>query len=202
MRSTPAYVNLESDHCGQCGEESTRVVAPPRDEEIAQWTAELTAFTELYRSAEVAGSAEAVSHAGWHAGARLGTSTASGRLLAYNDSGVEAECVFREGDHPLFNIMSRGYGADTAERGFGVWSSRPGVLGAVDTGVRRLEVADADGVVVPADIVAHTFAVDVDLGPTPQTVDEVFAPWDPPELTVRVYGEDDALRYEGPLLGV
>ncbi|WP_409492094.1 hypothetical protein [Amycolatopsis sp. cmx-11-12] len=175
-------------------------MAPPRDEEITQWTAELTAFTELYRSAEVAGSEEAVSHAGWHAGARLGTSTASGRLLAYNDSGVEAECVFREGDQPLFNIMSHGYGADTAERGFAVWSSRPGVLGAVDTGVRRLEVADADGVVIPADIVAHTFAVDVDLGSTPQTVDEVFAPWDPPELTVRVYGEDDALRYEGPLL--
>ncbi|HET6289017.1 MAG TPA: hypothetical protein VFG15_20010 [Amycolatopsis sp.] len=96
--------------------------------------------------------------------------------------------------------MSRGYESDTAERGFAVWSSRPGVLGAIDAGVSRLAVADADGAVVEADIVAHTFAVDVDLGPVPRTIDEVFAPWEPPELTVRVYGEGDSLRYEGPLL--
>ncbi|EME55907.1 hypothetical protein [Amycolatopsis decaplanina] len=160
----------------------------------------MTTLSELYRSAEVAGSAEAVSHAGWHAGARIGTSTANGRMLAYNDSGVEAECIFREGERTLFNIMSGGYGNDTSERGFAVWSRRPGVLGAIDTGVCRLEVADAEGVVVQAAIVAHTFAVDVDLGPVPQTIDEVFAPWEPPELTVRVYGEGDALRYEGPLL--
>ncbi len=175
-------------------------MAPPRDEVVAEWIEELTAFTELYRAAETEGSAEAVSHAGWHAGARLGPDTASGRLLAYNESGVEAECVFREGERTLFNIMSTGYGNDTTERGFAVWSSRPGVLGAIDVGVTRLEVADTDGMVVPADIVAHTFAVDVDLGPAPQTVDEVFAPWEPPELTVRVYGEGDRLRYEGPLL--
>ncbi|MBB5849964.1 hypothetical protein ACFQ05_22445 [Amycolatopsis umgeniensis] len=160
----------------------------------------MTAFTELYRAAESAGTAKTVSHAGWHAGARLGPDTASGRLLAFNESGVEAECIFREGDRTLFNIMSTGYGNDTTERGFAVWSSRPGVLGAIDAGVTRLEVADADGVVYPADIVAHTFAVDVDLGPAPRTVDEVFAPWDPPELTVRVYGEGDTVRYEGPLL--
>ena len=175
-------------------------MAPSRDEQTAQWVAELTELAELYRSAEAEGSAEAVSHAGWHAGALLGTSTANGRLLAYKDSGPEAECVFRAGERTLFNIMSGGYGSDTGERGFAVWSSRPGVLGAVDAGVSRLEVADADGAVVPADIVAHTFAVDVDLGPAPQTVDEVFAPWEPPELTVRVYGEGDVLRYEGPLL--
>jgi hypothetical protein len=96
--------------------------------------------------------------------------------------------------------MSSGYGADTAERGFGVWSRRLGVLGAVAAGVSRLEVTDADGAVVPADIVGHTFAVDVDLGPEPRTMDEVFTPWEPPELTVRVYGEDGALRYEGPFL--
>ncbi len=174
-------------------------MAPPRDEQVAQWTAELTAFAELYSQAEQTGSAEAVSHAGWHAGARLRPGTANGRLLAYHDSGVEAECLFREGERTLFNIMSGGYQADTAERGFGMWSSRPGVLGAIEPGVSRLEVADADGVVIAADIVAHTFAVDVDLGPEPQTVDEVFAPWDPPELTVRVYGEGDTLRFEGPL---
>ncbi|WP_245193213.1 hypothetical protein [Amycolatopsis alba] len=157
-------------------------------------------MTELYRSAEIAGSTEAVTHAGWHPGARLRAGTANGRLLAYHDSGVEAECIFREGERTLFNIMSTGYGRDTTESGFAVWSSRPGVLGAIDTGVSRVEVADADGVVVQADIVDHTFAVDVDLGPEPRTVDEVFAPWDPPELTVRVYAEGDTLRYEGPLL--
>lgn len=175
-------------------------MAPARDEEVEQWTEELTALSELYRSAETAGSAEAVSHAGWHTGARLRAGSANGRLLAYNDSGAEAECIFREGDSTLFNIMSRGYESDTAERGFAVWSSRPGVLGAIDAGVSRLAVADADGAVVEADIVAHTFAVDVDLGPVPRTIDEVFAPWEPPELTVRVYGEGDSLRYEGPLL--
>jgi len=175
-------------------------VAPPRDEETEQWIAELTALSDLYRSAESGGSAEAVSHAGWHTGARLWPGSANGRLLAYNDSGVEAECIFREGEKTLFNIMSTGYGNDTTERGFAVWSSRPGALGAIDPGVTRLEVADAEGAVVQADIVAHTFAVDVDLGPAPRTIDEVFAPWEPPELTVRVYGEGDALRYEGPLL--
>ncbi|UMP04745.1 hypothetical protein [Amycolatopsis sp. EV170708-02-1] len=175
-------------------------MAPASDEQTAQWIAELTALSELYRSAEIAGSAEQVSHEGWHAGARIGTSTGDGRMVAYKDSGVEAECVFREGERTLFNIMSTGYGSDTAERGFAVWSARPGALGAIDPGVTRLEVADADGVVVQAAIVARTFAVDVDLGPVPQTVDEVFAPWEPPELTVRVYGEGDALRYEGPLL--
>ncbi|WP_244162550.1 hypothetical protein [Amycolatopsis regifaucium] len=165
-----------------------------------RWIAELTALTELYRAAEAAGSGEAVSHEGWHTGARIGTSAANGRLLAYHDSGPEAECVFRAGERTLFNIMSGGYGNDTTERGFAVWSSRPGVLGAVDSGVSRLEVTDADGVVVPAEIVAHTFAVEVDLGPEPRTIDEVFAQWEPPELTVRVYGEGDVLRYEGPLL--
>ncbi|RSN60804.1 hypothetical protein DMH01_16160 [Amycolatopsis sp. WAC 04182] len=175
-------------------------MAPASDEETARWTAELTALCELYRSAEIAGATEAVSHARWHTGARIGTSTADGRMLAYHDSGVEAECVFREGERTLFNIMSTGYGSDTGERGFAVWSRRPGVLGAIDTGVTRLEVTDADGDVVRAAIVAHTFAVDVDLGPVPRTVDEVFAPWESPELTVRVYGEGDALRYEGPLL--
>ncbi|MFJ8915470.1 hypothetical protein [Amycolatopsis sp. NPDC102389] len=160
----------------------------------------MTALSELYRSAEAAGSTEQVSQAGWHTGARIGTSTGNGRMLAYHDSGVEAECVFRAGERTLFNIMSTGYGSDTGERGFAVWSSRPGALGAIDEGVTRMEVADADGVAVEAAIVAHTFAVDVDLGPAPQTVDEVFAPWEPPVLTVRVYGEGDALRYEGPLL--
>ncbi|MFC3454377.1 hypothetical protein [Amycolatopsis speibonae] len=157
-------------------------------------------MTELYRAAEIEGSTAAVSHAGWHAGARLWAGTANGRLLAYNDSGVEAECIFREGERTLFNIMSTGYGNDVTERGFAVWSSRPGALGAIDSGVSRLEVTDADGIVVRADIVAHTFAVDVDLGPAPRTVDEVFAPWEPPELTVRVYGEGNTLRYEGLLL--
>ncbi|MEV7548364.1 hypothetical protein AB0N89_01910 [Amycolatopsis sp. NPDC089917] len=162
--------------------------------------AELTAFAELYRAAETAGSPEAVSHAGWHAGARLRAGSADGRLLAYKDSGVEAECVFREGERTLFHIMSTGYGRDTTERGFAVWSERPGALGAIAPGVTRLEVTDAEGAVIRADIVAHTFAVDVDLGPEPRTVDEVFAPWEPPEVTVRVYGEGDTLRYEGPLL--
>ncbi|OLZ61657.1 hypothetical protein BS330_01200 [Amycolatopsis keratiniphila subsp. nogabecina] len=172
-------------------------MAPASDEQTDQWIAELTALTELYRSS---GSAGQVSHEGWHTGARIGTSTGDGRMLAYKDSGVEAECVFRAGESTLFNIMSTGYGSDTTERGFAVWSARPGALGAIDPGVTRLEVADADGVVVQAEIVAHTFAVDVDLGPVPRTIDEVFAPWEPPELTVRVYGENDALRYEGPLL--
>ncbi|KZB85926.1 hypothetical protein AVL48_27315 [Amycolatopsis regifaucium] len=175
-------------------------MTPARDEVTERWIAELTALTELYRAAEAAGSGEAVSHEGWHTGARIGTSAANGRLLAYHDSGPEAECVFRAGERTLFNIMSGGYGNDTTERGFAVWSSRPGVLGAVDSGVSRLEVTDADGVVVPAEIVAHTFAVEVDLGPEPRTIDEVFAQWEPPELTVRVYGEGDVLRYEGPLL--
>ncbi|WP_410658834.1 hypothetical protein [Amycolatopsis sp. lyj-112] len=171
-------------------------MTPSRDEEDLRLVAELTDFVEVYQAA----TGPEVSHEGWHAGARLWPGTEKGRLLVYHDSGIEAECHFREGERTLFNIMHSGYGVDTAERGFGVWSKRPGVLGAVAAGVSRLEVTGADGAVVPADIVGHTFAVDVDLGPEPRTVDEVFAPWEPPELTVRVYAEGDVVRYEGPFL--
>ncbi|MFD5090970.1 hypothetical protein ACFWMR_10230 [Amycolatopsis thailandensis] len=158
---------------------------------LERYSRELPVFADLYRKAESSGSVAEVTHAGWRAGARLWPGSPAGRLLAYNDEGAEAVCRFRPGDRTLFGIQTRGHQMNTVERGFAIWGYRPGVFGAVDAGVPRLEITDVNGVVYPADIVAHTFVIDVDLGP-----------WEPPELTVRVYDKDCMPRYEGPLLAV
>lgn len=159
-----------------------------KDRKTKRFMAELTAFAEAYEAGETG------PHRGWHAGA----GNDGQWLLVYNDAGDEAECVFREGERTLFNIMHGGYRQDVTERGFAVWRMRPGIGGAVDPGVGRLEVTATDGTTVAAEIVAHTFAVDIDTGPSPRTMDEVFD-WQEPAFTVRVFDKQDVLRYEGPL---
>ncbi|MFC0435546.1 hypothetical protein [Kutzneria buriramensis] len=171
-----------------------------------QQVAELEAFAAAYRAA-----AAGVSYSGWHAGAR----TAGNRLLAYHDSGAEAEVVFRPGERPLFNIMQNGHRRPDDDRPFTVWSVTPAICGTVEPGVRRLEVISGTGAVVPADIVAHTFAVDLQLAPPPvlpdtasidDRLDEVWglngqAHELARRLTARVHG-DDGLLYEGSLLNL
>ncbi|SDW67531.1 hypothetical protein SAMN05421504_1011221 [Amycolatopsis xylanica] len=163
------------------------------DPELMRKVEELTEFGELYRASR------AVSHRGWHAGAELGDRDGDGTMLAYHDSGDEAEYVFRAGERPLFNIMNGGHGSPPDRYGYRVWTLRPGVAGSVGPRVGRLEVAGTDGEAVAADIVAHTFAVNIDIGPRPRTMDEIFE-WRAPELTVRVFDKGDAVLYEGPLL--
>ncbi|WP_370949921.1 hypothetical protein AB5J62_20600 [Amycolatopsis sp. cg5] len=150
-------------------------------------------FAALYQSGK------AVTHDGWHAGAALGDRDGEGVMLAYHDSGDEVQFTFRTGERALFGITEGGNRPPLPRYGYQVWHLRPGVGGAVDERVGRLEVTGSDGVAVPAEIVAHTFTVNIDIGPAPRTMDEIFD-WQAPELTVRVFDKAGAVLYEGPLL--
>ena len=177
---------------------------------------ELRVLARAYRAAEAEGlPAEAVTHAGWHVGARVGAGTAGGKLLVFHDSGVEAECVFRPGRDTLFNIMSRGLRSPEEVRPISVWSVTPGISGTVLPDVARVQLIDGDGVAVDADIVAHTFAADIDVVPpfeelpeSASIADKIDAVWAhgararaaARRLQVRVRDAVGSVLYEGPLL--
>ncbi|WP_223199118.1 hypothetical protein [Solihabitans fulvus] len=182
----------------------------------------LMVLVEAYRAAETAGtSTRTISHAGWHPGARLGANTPDGELLAYNDSGDEASCVLRAGQRTLCNVHVGGHGRDFTERPYTVWSVSPGLTGALAPHAVKLELIGDDETAIPADVVAHTFAVETAFGlpserrlselratGTASKHDEVTAVWEVideareklRELTVRVYDNTDTVLYEGPAL--
>lgn len=184
--------------------------------------AELTAFAEAYRAAEVEGSpTQAVSFAGWHAGARTRPNTATGNLLVHNDSGAEAQCSFREGQDPLFGITRAGNVRDFTQRPFAVWSVTPDLSGALAPHAARLELISANGAAIEADVVAGTFALESDLdlasvrrlnerleAGTATMDDKMAAVFEGGDeavekmrhLTVRVYDSAEALLYDGPAL--
>jgi hypothetical protein len=177
---------------------------------------ELRAFADAYRAAEARGlPVESVSHVGWHAGARVGAGTANGRLLAYHDSGDEAECVFRAGQRTLFNIMRGGNRRPGETRPFSLWDVTPGICGTLVPDVVGVQVIGEDGTAFAADIVAHTFAADIELVPPPAelpesaSIDErIDAVWEhhrqayekARKLGIRVHDTAGTVIYEGPLI--
>ncbi|MGW4842100.1 hypothetical protein [Nocardia brasiliensis] len=189
-----------------------------------QWLASLQTFADAYRAAELNGAPVLqVSHSGWHPGARIAPGTTEGRLLAYHDSGDEADFVFREGELALFSITTAGgHREDFSLRPFAIrWVMPAGLCGAVAPGVTRVEVRDRDGTAVPVDLVAHTFAATTDLelpylrtmnrlraagARSDEILDVLFRSDRRGEeyaatqhLTIRVYGADDAPLYTGPV---
>ena len=176
----------------------------------------LKTFADVYRAAEAQGlPAETVSYRGWHAGARVGAGTDSGAVLAYRRSGTEAECVFHPGREPQFNIMTNGWRRPGETRPFTVCRVDHGIYGTFVPGVGRLDVLREDGEVVPAQIVAHTFAVDLHVIPPAEELPEsagvderITHGWAhlaaareaARPLRVRVFDTGGAVLHEGPLL--
>lgn len=177
--------------------------------------AELEAFAEAYRAAEIAGTPVAeVAYAGWRPGARFGVGEARGELLARDESGTDAVCVFREGKQTLFQICSAGWQPDFTERPYSLIGVHPGITGALAPAAARLELIGPDGAAYPADVLNGTFAVDLKLSRTeelPETapdeerIDAVWAAGDEArealrEYLVRIHDGAGAVLYQGPVL--
>ncbi|GAA3434843.1 hypothetical protein [Kutzneria kofuensis] len=111
--------------------------------------------------------------------------------------------------------MKNGWRSPEEKRPFSVWGVDRGICGTCVDGVGRLEVIREDGEVVPAKIVAHTFAVDLHVIPPaeelPDSVpvdDRITAAWAHLDrareavrpLRVRVYDTGGEVLHEGPLL--
>lgn len=204
-----------------------RLQREPDDDEPhrRQWLAAVHAFADAYRAAELNGTPVLeLSHSGWRPGARIAPGTTTGRLLAYHDSGDEADFVFRDGKLVLFSITTAGgHREDFTTRPFAIrWVMLEGLCGAVAPGVTRVEIRDHAGAPVPVELVAQTFAATIDLelpylrrmnrlraagARSDEVLDVLFRSDRRGEeyaatrhLTIRVHGAGDALLYTGPVL--
>ncbi|WP_433654221.1 hypothetical protein ACQPW1_26395 [Nocardia sp. CA-128927] len=205
----------------------TDTLRAARDHQTAEverpdWRAEIRAFAEAYQAAEANGlPVETISHAGWHPGARIGAHTAVAHsiLLAYNDSGNGAMLIFEDGY--LDSFVGGGLGSDFTARPFAVKTViESGLCGVLAPGAEKLEVISENGTVFAADVVAHTFAVTVDL-PGERRLNQLRRAYAAPDdevpfvfesdnrgenyetmdrFSVRVYDNDDVLLYTGPVL--
>ncbi|MFI5780921.1 hypothetical protein [Nocardia sp. NPDC051570] len=202
-----------------------------RDPELAQeraararWREEISSFVAAYQYAEFNGlPVQAVSHAGWHPGPRIGAHTAVAHsiVLAYHDSGDGAVLFFREGHLDSYLHTPGGLHSDFSARPFEVkFVIESGVCGALAPGVEMVEVISENGTVFTADVVAQTFAATIDL-PSERRLNllresdaspDDRAPVTPNNdsrgddyetmhhFTVRVYDDAGAVLYAGPAL--
>lgn len=191
-------------------------------EQRADWATEIRVFAEAYQMAEANGlPVHAISHAGWHPGARIGahTAVANSILLAYHDSGDGAVLIF-EGGH-LDSFASGGLGSDFTDRPFTVdMVIESGLCGVLAPDAEKLEVISENGTVFTADVVAHTYAVTIDL-PSERRLSQLRRAYAAPDdevpfvfesddrgesyetldrFSARVYDRDHALLYTGPVL--
>ncbi|MFG1797955.1 hypothetical protein [Nocardia sp. NPDC049149] len=187
--------------------------------------AELDTLARAYRTAEIYGlSTQSVTYAGWHVGARTGTGTPEGALMVYAESGDEAVFDFRPGQRAqVREIIRAGSRRDFSMRPYTIRRISPGLLGSLAPQAARLDVITRDGTVIPATVVARTFAVDLPLELPSQprltalraaatasndaelaamiaVETEVYEQLR--DFTVRVYDSADALLYEGPALPI
>ncbi|WP_405164089.1 hypothetical protein OG203_02930 [Nocardia sp. NBC_01499] len=192
------------------------------EEHRDDWTVQVRAFAEAYQAAEVNGlPVQSISHAGWHPGARIGAHTAVEHsvLLAYHDSGSGAMLIFQEGH--LDSFVGGGLSSDFTAHPFAVNTViETGLCGVLAPGAARLEVISENGTVFPADVVAHTFAVTIDL-PSERRLNQLRRAYEAPDdewpmvfdsdlrgknyetldhFTARVYDGNDTLLYSGPVL--
>ncbi|MFI6041453.1 hypothetical protein ACIA8C_07445 [Nocardia sp. NPDC051321] len=186
------------------------------------WMTEIRTLAEAYQMAEANGlPVQAISHAGWHPGARVGahTAVANSILLAYHDSGDGAVLIFEEGH--LDSFAGGGLGGDFADRPFTVNTViESGLCGVLAPEAGKLEVISENGTVFAADVVAHTYAVTIDL-PSERRLSQLRRAYAAPEdevpfmfesddrgenyetldrFSARVYDRDNALLYTGPVL--
>ncbi|MEU7143729.1 hypothetical protein ABZ942_30105 [Nocardia sp. NPDC046473] len=186
------------------------------------WTVDIRTFAEAYQMAEANGvPVQDISHAGWRPGARIGAHTAVAHsiLLAYHDSGGGAMLIFEEGH--LDSFACGGLDSDLTERPFAVKSViESGLCGVLAPEAVKLEVISENGTIFPADVVAHTFAVTIDL-PSERRLNQLRRAYAAPDeevpfvfdsddrgenyetldrFSARVYDRDDVLLYTGPVL--
>lgn len=191
-------------------------------ERCGDWAAQIRSFAESYQMAEAnALPVQAISHAGWHPGARIGahTAIANSILLAYHDSGDGAVLIFEEGH--LDSFASGGLGGDFADRPFTVdMVIESGLCGVLAPEAAKLEVISENGTVFAADVVARTYAVTIDL-PSERRLGQLRRAYAAPDdevpfvfesddrgenyetldrFSARVYDRDNALLYTGPVL--
>ncbi|MFC9434231.1 hypothetical protein [Nocardia sp. NPDC057030] len=192
------------------------------DEVDTDWTVEIRAFAEAYQAAEVNGvPVQSISHAGWRPGARIGAHTAVAQsvLLARHETGDGATLIFEEGH--LDSFACGGLGGDFTARPFAIKTViDSGLCGVLAPGAAKLELISENGTIFPADVVAHTFAVTIDL-PSERRLNQLRRAYATPDdqmplvfesdgrgendetldhFTVRVYGGNHALMYTGPVL--
>ncbi|MFD6157155.1 hypothetical protein ACFWF7_05405 [Nocardia sp. NPDC060256] len=186
------------------------------------WTVEIRTFAEAYQMAEANGiPVQDISYLGWHPGARIGAHTAVAHsiLLAYSDSGGGAMLIFEEGH--LDSFACGGLDSDFPDRPFAVKTViESGLCGVLAPEAVKLEVISENGTVFAADVVAHTFAVTIDL-PSERRLNQLRRAYAAPDeevpfvfesddrgenyetldrFSARVYDRDDTLLYTGPVL--
>ncbi|AHH97330.1 hypothetical protein [Kutzneria albida] len=146
--------------------------------------------------------------------------------MAYNDSGADGICILQDGRGVWLNVEPRGHSRDFRQRPYSVWQWMPSyngqptrLLGALAPEAARVELVSEDGAVAQAEVVDHTFAVQmvVDmvclrnarerLEATESTSEEGRAEFEKlmsesrtemSKVRVRVYDSADVLLYEGP----